>query len=178
VQPNGHANGGQNGGANGAGNGHAAAGLPGFGVRRPAAAGVPGGLRSPAAASQGATALQMQPSQVLPPLDLEEPDQGPVLAPVAVPDAATPPVQARRPAMTATRQAAPPAPPSATPSGWSNLFQAATGLIRRQNVPEAPVMGRPQPVPAQPARTPARPAPQDDLGGIDIPTFLRRQNNH
>ncbi|MDB5369882.1 MAG: ftsZ, partial [Roseomonas sp.] len=84
---------------------------------------------------------------------------------------------------TAHRAASAPPPVSApAPSGGGfSLFRKATGLMRRNlgaegdttppapQAPAAPRAAAPQPAP--------RPAQPDEMGGLDIPTFLRRQSN-
>jgi cell division protein FtsZ len=82
------------------------------------------------------------------------------------------PVQAARPMA--------PSPVSAPPVGGGfNLFRKATGLMRRNLGAEAEA---PSAMPRQPVQQPAaapRPAQQQPAEemGLDIPTFLRRQNN-
>ena len=106
----------------------------------------------------------------------EAPSPEDMPAPVSQPDAAL------RAAAAAPRMAPPPvsAPPSG--GGGFNLFRKATGLMRRNLGTEseaAPVA--PRPAAQQPAARPAAPqtpaAPQPEEMGLDIPTFLRRQNN-
>jgi cell division protein FtsZ len=73
-----------------------------------------------------------------------------------------------------------PSPVSAPPVGGGfNLFRKATGLMRRNLGAEAEA---PSAMPRQPVQQPAaapRPAQQQPAEemGLDIPTFLRRQNN-
>ncbi|MBO1074811.1 cell division protein FtsZ [Roseomonas marmotae] len=88
-----------------------------------------------------------------------------------------------RAAPTANRPVAAPAPssvpPASTSSGFS-LFRKATGLMRRNlgaegdTTPPAPAPRAAAPQPA--AQPPAQPQPED-MNGLDIPTFLRRQSN-
>jgi cell division protein FtsZ len=85
---------------------------------------------------------------------------------------------------TATRAVTAPSPASApapTSGGGFSLFRKATGLMRRnlgaegdtsQAAPQAPAAPRT----AAPQATPTQPAPED-MNGLDIPTFLRRQSN-
>ncbi len=80
--------------------------------------------------------------------------------------------------------AAPPAAPAPAPmSRFGSIFQRATGLIRRElpaepvaPAPAQPAAQRVEPVTAPAPRAPGRMAPQEEMG-LDIPTFLRRQNN-
>lgn len=87
-----------------------------------------------------------------------------------------------RAAPTATRPVAPaPASAPAPSSSGFNLFRKATGLMRRNlgaegdttpaapQAPAAPRAAAPQPAPTQPA--------PEEMNGLDIPTFLRRQSN-
>jgi cell division protein FtsZ len=80
----------------------------------------------------------------------------------------------------AARAASAPPPVSAPSGGGFNLFRKATGLMRRNlGTEEAAPAAAPRPAAAPPAAA-ARPAPQapaDDMNGLDIPTFLRRQSN-
>lgn len=83
----------------------------------------------------------------------------------------------------ASRPAAAPPPVSAPSGGGFNLFRKATGLMRRNLGTEAEAAPAPQQAPRAPAPQPAaaRPAapqaPAEDMNGLDIPTFLRRQSN-
>jgi cell division protein FtsZ len=68
-------------------------------------------------------------------------------------------------------------------SRFGSIFQRATGLIRRElpaepvvQAPAQPAAQRVEPVAAPAPRAQARMAPQEEMG-LDIPTFLRRQNN-
>jgi cell division protein FtsZ len=84
----------------------------------------------------------------------------------------------------ATRPVAAPSPasaPASTSGSGFNLFRKATGLMRRnlgaegdasQAVPPAPAASRP----SAPPQAPAQPG-AEDMNGLDIPTFLRRQSN-
>jgi cell division protein FtsZ len=104
---------------------------------------------------------------------VEEMPQPVVVQPVAQP-AMPPPVAYQQPSL-------PEAPPAGQGAGWRGLFRNATGLMRR-NVDEAPMPApqRAEPVGSQQPRAPQpmRPAQQQpDEMGLDIPTFLRRQNN-
>jgi len=83
----------------------------------------------------------------------------------------------------AARPASAPPPVSAPSGGGFNLFRKATGLMRRNlgteaeapAAPQAPRAAAPQ---QQPAARPAAPQPApEDMNGLDIPTFLRRQSN-
>ncbi|PZW37978.1 cell division protein FtsZ [Humitalea rosea] len=88
------------------------------------------------------------------------------------------------------------APAQPRPGAFSTLFRTATGLgsnlMRRQLPAEAeaaaprrqeplmgqPLMGQPSMAPAHPGLAPApRTQASSDEMGLDIPTFLRRQNN-
>jgi hypothetical protein len=97
--------------------------------------------------------------------------------PVEEPVALAPEPQLRQPA------ARPAAPSPAPMSRFGSIFQRATGLIRRElpaePVPQAavqPAAPRIEPVAAPTPRVQGRMAPQEEMG-LDIPTFLRRQNN-
>ena len=102
------------------------------------------------------------------------------IAPEPIPVATLPEVPLRAPV--APRPAAPAAPTSR----FGNLFQRATGLMRRDPVAEPAAMQpaaphvaqvqRAEPL-AQPAPRAQQRAPQQDDMGLDIPTFLRRQSN-
>ncbi|HWX46708.1 MAG TPA: cell division protein FtsZ [Roseomonas sp.] len=89
----------------------------------------------------------------------------------------------------APRPMAPP-PVSAPPAGGGgfNLFRKATGLMRRNLGTEPEMAPAPRPVAQQqqpaaprpapsPVQAPAPAAQPNDEMGLDIPTFLRRQNN-
>ncbi|MCQ4162083.1 hypothetical protein NON00_19395, partial [Roseomonas sp. GC11] len=125
---------------------------------------------------------------VNPPVSFEPPASQPVEAPspedMPAPLAHTELPAMRGPAVATPRPMAPP-PVSAPPasSGGFNLFRKATGLMRRNLAAEgdAPRPVAPQPV-AQPQQAAPRPAPAPvappaEEMGLDIPTFLRRQNN-
>jgi hypothetical protein len=83
----------------------------------------------------------------------------------------------------ATRPAVGPSPASAPSSGGGfSLFRKATGLMRRNlgtdgdSTPAAPQAPAPRAAQPAPQQAPAQPAPED-MNGLDIPTFLRRQSN-
>jgi cell division protein FtsZ len=132
-------------------------------------AGMPGSFLRPAVNQSAPPAAA--PTQALGPVPVvvveEEPE---TLAPAIDPQ--------RRPAPVAAQAAtlAPPTPPVAS-GGLRGLFQTVTGRsapLMRRNLPEpAPVAPRLDPAPA---RTPARAAPEGEIG-LEIPTFLRRQSN-
>ncbi|GGC39222.1 hypothetical protein GCM10011504_17070 [Siccirubricoccus deserti] len=133
-------------------------------------AGMPGSFLRPAV-NQSASPVAAPAPQALGPVPVvvveEEPEtQAPAVDPQ------------RRPAPVAAQAAtlAPPAPPVAS-GGLRGLFQTVTGRsapLMRRNLPEpAPVAPRLDPAPA---RTPARAAPEGEIG-LEIPTFLRRQSN-
>ena len=86
------------------------------------------------------------------------------------------------PAATRPVTPAPASAPAPTSGGGFSLFRKATGLMRRNlgaegdttppaapQAPAAPRAAAPQPAPAQPAA--------EEMNGLDIPTFLRRQSN-
>ncbi len=126
-----------------------------------------------------------------PVVQFEDHDQAPqvergpvVLGPAAMPNAEP----ARRPAMQPARPMGQPTQPAvapARPGGLRGLFQQVTGssgggLMRRNVEVEAPPPARVE----QPATLVIHPsdarrtAPQQaEMGGIDIPTFLRQQKN-
>jgi cell division protein FtsZ len=144
--------------------------------RRPVQVGGGAGLlRQPAAAAGAATALAAAPPVAQAQAYVEEMPQPvmvqPAPEPVAPPVAYQPPYQ---------QPSLPEAPPAGQGAGWRGLFRNATGLMRR-NVDEAPAPApRTEPVASQQPRPPQpmRPAQQQpDEMGLDIPTFLRRQNN-
>jgi cell division protein FtsZ len=81
----------------------------------------------------------------------------------------------------APRPVGTPSAPAPTSGSGFNLFRKATGLMRRnlgaegdtsQAVPPAPAASRPAAAPQAPAQPGA-----EDMNGLDIPTFLRRQSN-
>jgi cell division protein FtsZ len=88
-----------------------------------------------------------------------------------------------RPAAAAPGAPRPMAPnPVSAPSqggGGFNLFRKATGLMRRNLAAEGDAPApRPAAAPQPASRQPTAPtAPQQEEMGLDIPTFLRRQNN-
>jgi cell division protein FtsZ len=128
-------------------------------------------LRQPAAAAGAATALAAAPPVAQAQVYVEEMPQ-----PVMVQPAAPPPVAYQPPYQ---QPSLPEAPPAGQGAGWRGLFRNATGLMRR-NVEETPAPPRAEPVASQQPRAPQpmRSAPQQpDEMGLDIPTFLRRQNN-
>ncbi|TPG51873.1 cell division protein FtsZ [Roseomonas nepalensis] len=92
---------------------------------------------------------------------------------MAAEPAAEMPVQAapvpQAPAPAPAPRMAPAPSPSAPTGGLGGIFRRATGIGgMRRSLPEQPEAG-PAPV--------ARPQPQEDGMGLDIPTFLRRQGN-
>ncbi len=114
---------------------------------------------------------------------VQQPDRGPVvLGPAAMPGAD--PTRRMQPARPMGQPAQPAAPP-ARPGGLRGLFQQVTGsggggLMRRNVEVEAPPPARAEP-PATLVIHPSdarRTAPQQaEMGGMDIPTFLRQQKN-
>jgi cell division protein FtsZ len=77
-----------------------------------------------------------------------------------------------------------PAAPAPAPSGGTSLFNRVTGAIgKRAHAPAAPApQERAEPVasaePRQEAPRPAvRPTAADEMGGLEIPAFLRRQQS-
>ena len=143
-------------------------------ARRPVQVGGGAGLlRQPAAAAGAATAAAV----AAPPMAAQQAYVEEMPQPMVVQPAAEMAV----PAPMAPPQHAPlaEAPPASQGAGWRGLFRNATGLMRR-NVEEAPAASRAEPVASQQPRAPQamRPAQQQpDEMGLDIPTFLRRQNN-
>ena len=149
-----------------------------------------GGGFTPRVAAQPAVPVALAPAPMQPPA-ATRPVQA-FVAPATIeqeiaPEAAVAPmpeVQLRAPV--APRPAAP-----ATPtSRFGNLFQRATGLMRREPVAEPAAMPQAAPhvaphvAPVQRAEPLAQPAPRaqqrttpPDEMGLDIPTFLRRQSN-
>ncbi|KAA2214728.1 cell division protein FtsZ [Teichococcus oryzae] len=132
-----------------------------------------GAPRRPAgmAASPAPTAFEQAPVPQGPAPEAPSPEDVP--APLAGTAAEAP-----RPA--SARPMAPP-PVSAPPvSSGFNLFRKATGLMRR-NLSAEPEVAQPaaqRPAPQQPAAAPRQaPAQPAEEMGLDIPTFLRRQNN-
>ncbi|WP_149540581.1 cell division protein FtsZ [Siccirubricoccus phaeus] len=153
---------------------------PQAGARR--VAGVPGSFLRPAAAVA-------QPAAVPAAAQAAAPAAGPALGPVLVeePAPAEPPMapavtapaaEAPRRPLVAQPSVAPPPPPPAS-GGLRGLFQTVTGRsapLLKRNLTEPtppPVAPRLEPTPA---RTPARPSPEAEVG-LEIPTFLRRQSN-
>ncbi|MXP62727.1 cell division protein FtsZ [Roseomonas sp. M0104] len=138
----------------------------------------PAGMASAAPVAPAApppTAYEAAPAGLAP----EAPSPEDMPAAVVQPDAGL-----RAPAA-APRPMAPP-PVSAPPAGGGgfNLFRKATGLMRRNLGTEAEMAPAPRPAapqPAAPRPAAAQPqapaAPQNEEMGLDIPTFLRRQNN-
>ena len=134
--------------------------------RRPVQVGGAGLLRQPAAAAGAATALAAAPLAAPQQVYMEEMPQPVEVQPVAY----QPPMQ---------QPSLPEAPQHGQSAGWRGLFRNATGLMRRP-VEEAPAQPRQEPQAHQQPRAPQpmRPAQQQpDEMGLDIPTFLRRQNN-
>jgi hypothetical protein len=145
---------------------------------------MPGGPMLRQAVRTDAAPAQPQAAQ-LPQFDDHEAapaqERGPVIlgpAAVAAPDQRRPVVPPQRPAAPAT-----PAPaPSSTGGGLGRLFRQVTGgsVGMKRNLDAEPQPARSEP-PATLVIHPSdtrRPAPQQgEMGGIDIPTFLRRQNN-
>jgi cell division protein FtsZ len=100
-------------------------------------------------------------------------------APIEVaPAPLEPPVTLQEPGLRAPAATRPAAPPSPAPrNSFNSIFRNMTGLIRR-DVPDAapqPVVVRAEPTAAP--RASARPVSQEEMGGVEIPTFLRRQSN-
>ncbi|MCG7361584.1 cell division protein FtsZ [Roseomonas sp. ACRSG] len=87
-----------------------------------------------------------------------------------------------RAAPAATRPVAPASAPAPTSGGGFSLFRKATGLMRRNltgegdTLPPAAPQAPAAPRAAAPQAAPAQPAPEE-MNGLDIPTFLRRQSN-
>ncbi|PWC29513.1 cell division protein FtsZ [Teichococcus aestuarii] len=144
----------------------------------------PAGM-APAMVTGAATAQQLAPAPQ--PVAYEAAPEAPSPEDMPAPLAQHPDAAARQAA--APRPMAPP-PVSAPPAsgGGFNLFRRATGLMRRNLSAEGdaapapaprPVAAAPaQPAASRPAAAPApQPAPQGEEMGLDIPTFLRRQNN-
>jgi hypothetical protein len=84
-----------------------------------------------------------------------------------------------------SRQSEPAAP---APSVGTSLFNRVTGAIgKRASAPAASAAPAPvermeptaaaEPRPDAPAARPARPAAADEMGGLEIPAFLRRQQS-
>jgi cell division protein FtsZ len=133
-------------------------------------AGMPGSFLRPAVNQSSAPAAMPAPQALGPMPVVVVEEEAETLAPAID--------QQRRPAPVAA-QAAPlaaPTPPVAS-GGLRGLFRAVTGgpaPLMRRNLPDpAPVAPRLEPAPA---RTPARAAPEGEIG-LEIPTFLRRQSN-
>ncbi|MFM2149340.1 MAG: hypothetical protein RLZZ187_1646 [Pseudomonadota bacterium] len=129
----------------------------------------------PAGAAPAAPAMLRQAQPFVAPAQLAPVQEEPL--PVEEPVALAPEPQLRQPA------ARPAAPSPAPMSRFGSIFQRATGLIRRElpaePVPQAavqPAAPRVEPVAAPTPRAQGRTAPQEEMG-LDIPTFLRRQNN-
>ncbi len=157
-----------------------------------APAGVPGGPVRMPAASQPASVTPMMPGLRQAATIAEPMTEG--YAPQAFQPqgfqpqgfqtgAEAPEVQESEPAAMAPPAMAQPAPPqrlapapAPRTGGFSSLFQRATGLgMKRALPPEAPAAEalRQEPALAPQRRSEARPAEM----GLEIPTFLRRQNN-
>ena len=113
-----------------------------------------------------------------------QPDRAPVvLGPAAMPGAD--PTRRMQPVRPMGQPAAQPVAPPARPGGLRGLFQQVTGssgagLMRRNVEAEAPPPARVE----QPATLVIHPSDarrtspqQSEMGGIDIPTFLRQQKN-
>lgn len=126
------------------------------------------------------------PASMNPPVSFEAPAAHPVEAP-SPEDMPAPLAHAEMRAPAAAPRPMAPPPVSAPPasSGGFNLFRKATGLMRRNLTTEGDA-ARPLPpqqaaapqAPAAPRQAPAAPAaPPAEEMGLDIPTFLRRQNN-
>ena len=129
----------------------------------------------PAAAAPAAPAMLRQAQPFVAPAQLA-PAQEETL-PVEEPVALAQEPQLRQPA------ARPAAPAPAPMSRFGSIFQRATGLIRRELPAEPvtqaavqPATPRIEPVAVPTARVQGRMPPQEEMG-LDIPTFLRRQNN-
>jgi cell division protein FtsZ len=79
------------------------------------------------------------------------------------------------------------AAPTAAPSGGTSLFNRVTGAIGKRSQPVTTAQAAPEPVAAETpraaehsrveARPAVRPAPVDEMGGLEIPAFLRRQHS-
>jgi len=140
--------------------------------RRPVQVGGGAGLLRQPAAAGAATALAAAPPVAQHQAYAEAMPQPMVVQPVAAPPAAQQP-QLHQPSL-------PEVAPQGQGAGWRGLFRNATGLIRR-NAEDTPAAApRAEPVVTQQPRAPQpmRPAQQQpDEIGLDIPTFLRRQNN-
>ncbi len=158
---------------------------------------LPGGLRQQVRADASAPQMQaaaLQPTQatqgahaLAPQYEEQElaaqPERGPVvLGPSAVPPPTARPLPYGRPVAQPAQQAAPPPPPPAR--GFRALFQQVTGSGSQNRRPaEAPAQPQRVENPARPdslvihPNEARRPAQQTEMGGIDIPTFLRRQQN-
>ena len=125
----------------------------------------------PAGAAPAAPAMLRQAQPFVAPAQLA-PAQEESL-PVEEPVALAPEPQLRQPV----------APAPAPMSRFGSIFQRATGLIRRELPAEPvtqaavqPAAPRIEPVAVPTARVQGRMPPQEEMG-LDIPTFLRRQNN-
>jgi cell division protein FtsZ len=93
---------------------------------------------------------------------------------------AEPQLRAAPAAMRPVTAPAPSAAPAPTSGGGFSLFRKATGLMRRNlgTESEAPQQAAPRAAAPQPAAQPAPQQPQaEEMNGLDIPTFLRRQSN-
>jgi cell division protein FtsZ len=140
----------------------------------------PGGF-TPRVAAQTMPAA-MRPAQPYGAPAPAQPAQPVAQAPVEMAPQAEPPVMLGQPhgePMRAPVGAPRPNPaPQPAGGGINNLFKRATGLMRRE-LPDAAPPAAPQVAPRQEAAAPrpvARPTQQEEMG-LDIPTFLRRQNN-
>ncbi|GAB0117294.1 cell division protein FtsZ [Acidisoma sp. 7E03] len=137
---------------------------------------------SPAAPAQWSPAAQLAPAQpamspVAPPPSAPAPSAAPTLrGPSALP---------QRPASTRGLFAEPvarSAEPAPAPSGGTSLFNRVTGAIGKRVQPAAaapePRLEAAAPEPrAEAPRPVARPSAADEMGGLEIPAFLRRQQS-
>jgi cell division protein FtsZ len=126
-----------------------------------------------AAPAPAAPAMLRQPQTFVAPATLEPAPVEPM--PAEEPAGYAPEPQLRQPA------ARPAAPAPAPVSRFGSIFQRATGLIRRDLPAEPVAQAQPtapriEPMAAPTQRAPGRTPPQEEMG-LDIPTFLRRQNN-
>jgi cell division protein FtsZ len=159
--------------ATGTGGAHAASGgfNPAFSPAAPQWSAVP--PTGASAAASHPTAFQHSPAP------------SPMLAP-ATPALRSPSALPQRPASTRSLFAEPVSrpvsePTAPAPSGGTSLFNRVTGAIgKRAQQAAAPA---PQPsvevaeTPRAEARPAVRPAPVDEMGGLEIPAFLRRQHS-
>ena len=134
------------------------------------------------AALQPGPALLRQPQGLVGPAQIAATPEPASLTTSLAPPAAEPAVPLAEPGM--ERHVPRPAvtPPAPT-SRLGSIFQRATGLIRRDlpaepaaQAPSAQAAPRFEPSTFAGSRAPARTTPQEEMG-LDIPTFLRRQNN-